>query len=486
MASIRSMNGVFVLFQAILAIGLGAAIAFVPVPTVAVALALLVLAVCVAAPKQSLLALGGFLLLQDLLVGVAEQSSEQLGQVMRNADEGLIILLTISAFARRVPAAHSITAPLAGLIVAGVASTFFQDAPTGPALQALLLMIKGFLLYMVAVRLDVDTRDIHTFLRCFAIACAALVASVVLNYAAPDLQESLGLGNVQYRFGFRAAQGILGHPGAFGQLMAFSTLYAFALYWSTRNRTSLILGLVFAAGLLLSLRLRLVLEIPLTLLAGPILLGARRRGIFVVLALTFAAATVPTGLLSSLVAEKSQELEGGARIALMETSAEIARDHFPLGTGFGTFGGSVSSVYYSPVYYEYNLDTVYGLSPSTLYFIPDNYWAHVLGETGVLGAGAYVLILVQVLRALRKVVRSGVDPTITGLAAGCVLVLVLATVEGFTSPVFQASLNVYLALPAAGLVIAAAAQHRPVADSRDERIHLARDAVTTAGFDRRI
>ena len=73
-----------------------------------------------------------------------------------------------------------------------------------------------------------------------------------------------------------------------------------------------------------------------------------------------------------------------ARAALILTSFLILWDYFPFGSGFASFGSYPSSENYSTLYYEYNLDKVYGLSPDMPDFIMDTYYS-TMAQYGVAG-----------------------------------------------------------------------------------------------------
>lgn len=87
------------------------------------------------------------------------------------------------------------------------------------------------------------------------------------------------------------------------------------------------------------------------------------------------------------------EIFNGARGYLYTAGYKIAKDYFPLGTGFGTFGSYMSREFYSPLYYEYGLSSVWGLSPSMPSYIADTYWAMIMGETGFIGVVLLILVL---------------------------------------------------------------------------------------------
>ena len=81
-----------------------------------------------------------------------------------------------------------------------------------------------------------------------------------------------------------------------------------------------------------------------------------------------------------------------ARSAILKASGAIASDHFPIGSGGGTFASGPSyQGGYSDVYYRYGLSNVWGASPRNPDFLQDAFWPKVLGESGILGLMFYLL-----------------------------------------------------------------------------------------------
>ena len=94
-----------------------------------------------------------------------------------------------------------------------------------------------------------------------------------------------------------------------------------------------------------------------------------------------------------------------ARTALTQASLRIAEDHFPFGTGFGTFASAFSADPYSKVYYLYHIQNVWGISRQYNAFISDTFWPMILGQTGWLGLVCYaaaLLLLFSVIYHMRK------------------------------------------------------------------------------------
>ena len=73
---------------------------------------------------------------------------------------------------------------------------------------------------------------------------------------------------------------------------------------------------------------------------------------------------------------------------------------FPFGSGFATYGSAVASDYYSPLYWQYGFDSIWGLSPEAMLnndFSNDGLWGEVLGQFGLFGTLIFCLIFVILL-----------------------------------------------------------------------------------------
>ena len=85
-------------------------------------------------------------------------------------------------------------------------------------------------------------------------------------------------------------------------------------------------------------------------------------------------------------------------LLLYYTSVEILTDYFPFGSGFGSFGSEAAARYYSPLYYKYEIDSVYGLSPldygTSSNFLVDAFYP-VLSEFGIIGIILYTIFWIK-------------------------------------------------------------------------------------------
>lgn len=80
--------------------------------------------------------------------------------------------------------------------------------------------------------------------------------------------------------------------------------------------------------------------------------------------------------------------EGAERMARPETYkvafGKILWEYFPFGSGMGSFGCAAAADYYSPLYYKYKMDDIWGLTPGNPMFLADAFYP-TLAQLGVVG-----------------------------------------------------------------------------------------------------
>lgn len=95
-----------------------------------------------------------------------------------------------------------------------------------------------------------------------------------------------------------------------------------------------------------------------------------------------------------------------ARPALYYTAWEILKDYFPFGSGFGTFATYASRVYYSRLYYDYDISCIYGLQSEGENFISDTYFP-VLAQFGIVGVWLFFLFMWKRTSTSWKIYKNG-------------------------------------------------------------------------------
>lgn len=434
-------------------------------------------------PKQSLIAFGVFLLFQDLLTRGIGSLSPRIGMLVKRTDEVIILLFFLIFILRNRFIPMQVYFPLIGVLLIGILSTIFAGAHITPALIDLFLMFKVYFLYIIASHFHWKEKEVATAAKVFLSVGLFILIFGILDLVYPSWRIPVGLQtNLYIRSGLSSAQSIFNHPGSYADVMSVYFIYSLGYYAVTRRKSAFGLIILFAIGVIFSLRLR-----PLITISGALtitsLIFRNRLSIRILTMLTIITIILSilfSKSISEIIQLKLAEFSGtSARYMLTTTSIRIAMDKFPFGTGFGTFGGYASRLFYSPVYYEYQLDTVYGLTPVIVNnqdFIMDTHWPYILGELGVLGFLFYILIIFIIGRTLVKIYKNTESKFIKLLAYSGLAGLIFSSIAAFVAPVFQASLSGYYTLLFPGITFAlyrSAKQNSIVLQNYRERHHYA-------------
>lgn len=89
-----------------------------------------------------------------------------------------------------------------------------------------------------------------------------------------------------------------------------------------------------------------------------------------------------------------------ARNVLLSYGIKTAKNYYPIGSGFATYGTSVAQNYDSRLHKIYNFNNYYGLSTDDGYFLTDNYWPAIMGEIGFIGALIMLILLIIIFKII--------------------------------------------------------------------------------------
>lgn len=112
-----------------------------------------------------------------------------------------------------------------------------------------------------------------------------------------------------------------------------------------------------------------------------------------------------------------------ARALMTRTSIKIAKDYFPLGSGWATFGSAFSIQPYSVIYVRYHLNKVYGLTPKFSSYVSDVFWPILIAELGMIGTVFFVVALLMFGGDILKMARKNAYSFASALGAFCYLLI---------------------------------------------------------------
>ena len=417
-------------------------------------------------PKPTLLVFAFALLFEESL-------SRWTGINIGHLDEVLVPAFLVLALVRERPWHKNLVHPVRDLalvvfLLMGIVSSLAAGVPAHLWLLALLLLVKIFAFLYLVMWHDFNAADIRQ-LYPTALGAGILVALLsVFELVAPQaFSQLLNPGTLGVpRSGLPSLSSITGHPSTYSWFMVFNALFLFAGYVVFRRWWLLIGGILFGIGTVLSARRRAIAGLAIALVAGFLssLGNSARLGRLETWARVGIAAMIVGAFfipaLGGLVKLTSDEAEAGsatARVALYETSVRIAVDELPLGVGLGRFGSGISRDPYSPVYHQYGLDTVRGMTPDHSDFVADAFWARVLGETGVIGFAALIGFCIAVGLGLWRATRAAFDePIVSAFVLGAWMVFVQAIVDTLASSLFESQPRVYLLFGVMGAALSLA------------------------------
>ena len=86
-----------------------------------------------------------------------------------------------------------------------------------------------------------------------------------------------------------------------------------------------------------------------------------------------------------------------ARQLFWQNGIELFKEHFPFGTGFGTFGSGTAASYYSNLYYTLGFNNIAGMQPDNTKFLNDTFWPMIFAQLGLVGTIPYTALLLFIL-----------------------------------------------------------------------------------------
>ncbi|EMI10455.1 glycosyltransferase [Anoxybacillus gonensis] len=347
-----------------------------------------------------------FLLFQDVFFQNVNMLSHSVGKMVNYFDELVIILGLPYIF--RLFNNHNyslkrdyIAKSLLIMLLIGMISSIVNEVPLHIMLQGAFLTFKGFLLFYIIRSISFTKEDIQKFVTVFKNVTIVVVFFSIVDMIFPEFLRSLLHTNerIDIRMGMVSIQSIFNHPGVYGWYMGFVSLYLLANYKVIRKKKDGLLTIGAFIASFLSFRFKTVLGLILNTIfsfASYYRLFSLKKykenrkfwWIIFVGIVVAACFIIVAGYLTVLTIHRyiAVDYTESARKALYIFGFLIAYKEFPFGVGIGRYGSWTAREHYSPVYFEYGLDKIYGLYSKDPKWATDTYWPAIMGEFGFIGA----------------------------------------------------------------------------------------------------
>ena len=204
------------------------------------------------------------------------------------------------------------------------------------------------------------------------------------------------------RFGMKSIALVYYHPALLSQILVlFLSILSIDKNNEKRTKLKKILCIIM---LLLTLRTRSIAFAIVFLIIDnySILNKTILRKIITI----FAAIVVIILLSSDSMSTYYGSMESTARGRMTVNSVRIARENFPLGYGYASYGTSAAAKYYSPIYRRLNYDNIYGLGYINTHYATDTFWPALIGEFGFIGLVVFSLYLAYLIKISLKMLKN--------------------------------------------------------------------------------
>lgn len=130
-----------------------------------------------------------------------------------------------------------------------------------------------------------------------------------------------------------------------------------------------------------------------------------RHYFFTIISGGIAAALIGTNQIEDYFFTKSYS----PRLLLLRDSITLAIQHFPFGTGYGTFGSAMASERYSILYTQLGYENYWGMGSKDGMFLTDDFWPIVIAQFGVLGLVAFIFIVYYLVKRSLVILKVNKD-----------------------------------------------------------------------------
>ena len=270
-------------------------------------------------------------------------------------------------------------------------------------LLVLFIGIVGNVMYGYMPSVSVIGRDIIGTFKFFiiylvVISTAKIIITVIFVFGTVNLLVNTGIAD-EVRYGLRSYKFIYSHYTylVYNEVLLYSIL-------ATEDKRNAVFKIMSLLSIAATFRTKGFITIAFILAYYLLNFAKKKRISFKDIFKPVYIA--PIGIVSFFISKSKiqQYLSWGAsqsiRVGVHSVGLKIANDHFPFGTGFGTFGTNISYKNQSQLYNIYNSLNYSHLMNYGYATMSDVYWPSIYVQFGYIGMIVYVILIIQICKDL--------------------------------------------------------------------------------------
>ena len=309
----------------------------------------------------------------------------------------VVSLLTSAQIRTRELAVCCLVVLTAGAGIYGNLKFGIQDASSAIVID----IVSHFKFAAVFLGVSAFCRTFHVDYRSVVrlpVRIAKCYLAVLFVFGVANLFVNLGMYG-EYRYGLRTYAFIFGTPGIVTNTVLMIVMLLLMESALFPGRSNVLFLVIAEAVLVMVIKSRSLILAAVFLILYVSLIIQNKQS----MRLRTVAVAVVAGIIGYPQYQKyfvngvKANLGQAPRLLFLEGGIQLYKDHFPFGTGFGTFGSSTAASHYSSIYYTLGFDSVTGMSPEDPRFLNDTFWPMIFGQLGFAGTVPFVLLLFGVL-----------------------------------------------------------------------------------------
>lgn len=255
---------------------------------------------------------------------------------------------------------------------------------------------KFFIIYLVGRRIIVKNNIRLNSKK--IISTAKIIITVIFVFGIVNLLVNTGIAD-EVRYGLRSYKFIYSHYTylVYNEVLLYSIL-------ATEDKRNAVFKIMSLLSIAATLRTKGFITIAFILAYYLLNFAKKKRISFKDIFKPVYIA--PIGIVGFFISKSKiqQYLSWGAsqsiRVGVHSVGLKIANDHFPFGTGFGTFGTNISYKNQSQLYNIYNSLNYSHLMNYGYATMSDVYWPSIYVQFGYIGMIVYVILIIQICKDL--------------------------------------------------------------------------------------
>ena len=262
-----------------------------------------------------------------------------------------------------------------------------------PVIVDIVCYVKVFLPFLMYRHLGQHDKKHYIMNYLFIIAKLFIITCVI--FGTINLFFDIGMSD-DFRYGLRSFCFVFGNSGRFGYLVACCLLIVVVC---EKNSKKAILYNIMAIITMLYTTKGIIYIVVMGYIVLLIMwLRTAKLSVSNIIALSVGGVAISSFQINTYLKDTNS-----ARMTLLKYGNVTARDYFPLGSGFATYGSDMAAKNYSVLYTKYGFQNVFGLSRQRGAFLNDCYLGCVLGQFGYFGTVCFVVSVAILFKAISKI-----------------------------------------------------------------------------------